>query len=430
MTSKPISSIKPSTRQNLSWLDRLFQKQLLLKLAQLEESELIFEDAVSSVKLGQPASQADQQLNAKVLIHDPDFYPRVALGGSVGAGEAYMDGLWDCDDLTTLIRILVRNRNVLDEMESGLARFSLPALKWLHHRNKNTKKGSRKNIAAHYDLGNEFFELFLDENMMYSSAAYRDNEHTLEHASDHKLLRICQKLQLCPDDHVLEIGTGWGGFAIFAAQNYGCRVTTTTISKEQYQLAQSRIKQAGLEDKIELLLEDYRNLDGQFDKLVSIEMIEAIGHQFINTYFRTCSERLRPNGMMLLQAITIEDQRYEQAIKSIDFIKKFIFPGSFIPCISAITKSVAESTDMRLFHLEDIGLSYARTLHEWRQRFESKLELVRAQGYPERFIRMWRFYLCYCEGGFLERSISDIQVLFTKPRNQRQEILPELGHQL
>ncbi|MGD2113022.1 MAG: cyclopropane-fatty-acyl-phospholipid synthase family protein, partial [Gammaproteobacteria bacterium] len=287
---------------------------------------------------------------------------------------------------------------------------------------RNTLRGSRRNIEAHYDLGNDLFELFLDETMMYSCGIFTRPGATLQEASEAKLDAICRKLQLGPDDHVLEIGTGWGGFALHAARHYGCRVTTTTISRQQYEHAAQRIRAAGLEDRITLLFDDYRLLEGSYDKLVSIEMIEAIGHRNFNTYFRKCSELLKPDGMMLLQSITIADQRYAQARNAIDFIQRYIFPGGCLPSNAALAGAVAGSTDMRIFDLQDIGPHYATTLRHWRKRFLSRIEQVRRLGYPERFIRMWEYYLCYCEGGFRQQSIGTVQLLLTRPGTLRQPL--------
>jgi cyclopropane-fatty-acyl-phospholipid synthase len=338
-----------------------------------------------------------------------------ALNGSVGAGEAYMDGLWDCDDLVALVRILVRNRDRLDAMETGTARLGGWLMQALHALTRNTRGGSRRNIAAHYDLGNPLFQLFLDQNLMYSSAVFEHQDEPLEVAATRKLDRICTKLGLSPGHHVVEIGTGWGGFALHAAAHYGCRVTTTTISREQYDLARERVAAAGLEDRVTLLLQDYRDLDGQYDRLVSIEMIEAIGHQYLDTYFAKVGALLKPDGQALIQAITIEDHRYAQALKSVDFIKRFIFPGSFIPSVSAMTGAIGRASDLRLFNLEDIGPSYALTLKAWRERFNAALPQVQALGYDRRFVRMWDFYLAYCEGGFRERSIGDVHLWLTRP---------------
>jgi len=362
-----------------------------------------------------------------VHVHDPRFYSEIAFGGSIGAGEAYMQGYWSVDDLTALVRILLQNRAVLDGMEGGAARVTAPLQQALHWAARNTRTGSRRNIAAHYDLGNEFFRLFLDPTLMYSSAVFERAGMTLEEASLAKLDRICRKLDLQPQDHVLEIGTGWGGFALHAARHYGCRVTTTTISRQQHELAQERIAAAGLGDRITLLFEDYRDLAGQYDKLVSIEMIEAVGHRYYDAYFRQCSALLKPAGMMLLQAITIADQHYDAARKSVDFIQRHIFHGSCIPSVTVMNDAVARVTDMRLYHLEDIGPHYATTLRHWRENLLANLDQVRALGYPEEFIRKWEFYFCYCEGGFAERAIGDVQMLLVKPWARPQPIVPPLS---
>ena len=330
-----------------------------------------------------------------------------------------MAGYWHADNLTLLIRLMARNRAVLDGMSGGAARLTAGARRLAHWLNRNTRSGSRRNIAAHYDLGNDFFALFLDERLMYSSAVFDHPDMSLEEASAAKLDLICRKLDLGPGDEVLEIGTGWGGFAIHAARYYGCRVTTTTISREQYALAAERVAEAGLEGQVELLFKDYRELEGQYDKIVSIEMIEAVGHAWYETFFRQCSSLLKPDGMMLLQAITIADQHYEAARRSVDFIQRYIFPGGALPSVSVICDTLARVTDMRLYHLEDIGPHYATTLRHWRERFLARLGEVRALGYPESFIRMWEFYLCYCEGGFAERTIGTVQALLTKPACRR-----------
>lgn len=402
-------------------IEIFLRKALFSKLRALKNAQIQITDPLGKTVLGELTEQA---IVVSVNVIDMEFYRKVALGGSIGAGETYMDGLWQVNDLTALVRILVRNRELLDDMEGGLATLANKLLKLWHIGNRNTTDGSRKNIAAHYDLGNDLFSLFLDSHEMYSSATFYQQDMSLEKASEAKLLRICNKLDLKQTDHLLEIGTGWGGFAVFAAKNYGCKVTTTTISEQQFQAAARRIHNAGLDDQITLLKEDYRNLQGKFDKLVSIEMIEAVGQQFLDTYLKCCAQLVKQNGLALIQAITIEDQRYQQALKSVDFIQRYIFPGSFIPCVSAIISSSARSTDLRLLNLEDQGDSYALTMRHWRENFLRNLEDVKKQGYSAEFIRMWEFYLAYCEGGFIEKSVSSVQVLFAKPQNRRQQWLP------
>jgi cyclopropane-fatty-acyl-phospholipid synthase len=350
-----------------------------------------------------------------MFVHDPSFYTDVFLGGSVGAGESYMAGCWTSDDLTQLIRIIIMNRNVFNELDRGMARVSAPANRLLHSLRTNTKEGSRKNIAAHYDLGNDFYSLFLDDTMTYSCGIFASPEYSLQDASIEKYDRICRKLQLTSRDHVLEIGGGWGGFAIHAAKNYGCRVTTTTISGEQYAYTKKRIQWEKLDDRVELVGKDYRDLRGKYDKLVSIEMIEAVGHQYLETFFSCCSRRLTEDGVMLLQAITIDDRAYESHIRSVDFIKRYIFPGSCIPSMTAISRAVENATDMRIAQIEDITPHYATTLRMWRERFFERIEDVRNLGYTESFIKMWEYYLCYCEAGFAERYLGDVQILLRKP---------------
>ncbi|MDH3282613.1 MAG: cyclopropane-fatty-acyl-phospholipid synthase family protein [Gammaproteobacteria bacterium] len=412
-----------SRQRPVGLLDRIAQQAVLQRLRHISFGSLLIHDDQEVHQFG---GGAHDGLHATIVVNDPCFYRQIAFAGTIGAGEAYMDGHFECSNLTAAVRLLLRNRQVLDGMDSSVTRITAPLHKAFHWLHRNTRSGSERNIAAHYDLGNELFELFLDETMMYSGAIFEKPDASLHDASLTKLDRICRKLDLRPDDHVVEIGTGWGGFAVHAATRYGCRVTTTTISKAQHEFTSRKIRKAGLSDRVTVLLKDYRDLTGSYDKLVSIEMIEAIGHQYLDTYFEKCSGLLKPSGMLLLQAITIADQRYEAAKGSVDFIQRYIFPGSFIPSVSAMTQAIARSTDMRLFHLEDIGPHYATTLRHWRERFGQRLSRVRELGYPESFIRMWEFYLCYCEGGFLERAIGDAQLLLIKPGCRREPITSAL----
>lgn len=405
------SIVQTGTAPRFGALDRFLRQRMQQQLAGFGHGQLVIQDALGTLQLG----QADSGPSVTLQIHDPGFYRALATHGSVGAGQAYMDGLWQCSDLVALIQLLVRNRDLLDGMETGSARLGGLAMKALHALRRNTREGSRRNIAAHYDLGNAFFGLFLSPDLMYSSACWEGAGDTLEAASRRKLDLICRKLALGPDDHVLEIGTGWGGFALHAARHYGCRVTTTTISREQHDLAAQRIAEAGLGGRITLLQSDYRDLSGQYDKLVSIEMIEAVGADFQDSYFGQIGRLLKPDGLALVQAITIEDHRYQQALKSVDFIKRHVFPGCFIPSVNAMLASKTRSSDLALIALEDFGLSYARTLQAWRERFLAQLPAVRAQGFDERFIRLWEFYLAYCEGGFRERSIGVSHLVLAKP---------------
>jgi cyclopropane-fatty-acyl-phospholipid synthase len=408
----------------LGALDRLLRQQLLKQLGQLRNGRLLLVEDGGQLEFGQTsANHPDLQIRIEIL--DPAFYRAVVTNGSVGAGEAFADGLWRCDDLVGLVQLLVRNRDVLDGMETGIAQLGGMAMRAWHALRRNTRSGSRRNIAAHYDLGNEFFALFLSSDLMYSSAIWTDESDTLETASAHKLEHICRKLDLTPADRVIEIGTGWGGFALYAARHYGCHVTTTTISREQHALASKRVLAEGVGDRVDLLLEDYRDLRGQYDKLVSIEMVEAIGAHHLDTYFNKLGALLRPDGLALVQAITIEDHRYAQALRSVDYIKRHIFPGSFIPSINALLASKTRASDLALTQMEDFGHSYALTLKAWRERFIAQLPKVRAQGFDERFIRQWEFYLAYCEGGFRQRATGVAQLLLAKPGNRRAALLPE-----
>ena len=393
-----------------SALERLLRRQVFGQLEQLRVGRVVLEDACGSAQFGPAGEPA-----VRIEVRSPRFYQAVASGGSVGAGEAYMAGHWSSDDLVGLVRTLVRNRELLDGMEMGMARFGAWALRGWHRLRRNSEAGSRRNIAAHYDLGNDFFSLFLSGDQMYSSAYWVDAGDNLETASRRKLDLVCSRLRLSAGDHLVEIGGGWGGLAVHAAEHYGCRVTTTTISREQYRAACDRSARAGVADRVTVLLEDYRNLTGSYDKLVSIEMLEAVGAQYLDTYFAKVGRLLKPGGLALLQAITIEDHRYQQALRAVDFIKRHVFPGSFIPSVAAILAAKTRASDLALVELEDFGLSYARTLAAWRERFRSRLPQVRALGFDERFVRMWDFYLAYCEGGFRERSIGVAHLLFAKP---------------
>lgn len=399
----------------LSTLARALRAGLFKQLAPMHHGHLLVEDPCGRTELGERGAA----LQARITVRDGRFYSAVAARGSVGAAEAYMEGLWSCDNLVALVRILVLNRQLLDGMERGPAQIGAWLLRAAHALKRNTRVGSRRNIAAHYDLGNEFFALFLSPDLMYSSALWEGADDTLPRASERKLARICDQLELAAGDHVLEIGSGWGGFAVYAAARHGCRVTTTTISREQQHLAQRRVHQAGLADRVTVLLEDYRSLQGRYDKLVSIEMIEAVGAQYLTTYFAQLGRLLSDRGLALVQAITIEDHRYAQALHSVDFIKRYVFPGSFIPSIQAMLEAKTRSCELALVHLEDFGLSYARTLEAWRHRFLGRLSEVRALGFDERFVRMWEYYLAYCEGGFRERSIGVVQMLLAAPGYRR-----------
>jgi cyclopropane-fatty-acyl-phospholipid synthase len=397
----------------------LLRRGVLRQLEQLRAGQLLIIEDGQRLLYGNSGAS----LLGEIHIHDPAVWGMVAGNGSIGAGEAFIHGYWSSPDLTAVVRVFVSNLEVLDGMERGLARLGRPLVQGLHWLNRNTRKGSQKNIAAHYDLGNELFEQFLDPTMMYSAAQFRSTDDSLEQAQLNKLERICQKLALRPEDHLLEIGTGWGSMALYAAQHYGCRVTTTTLSREQFAYTRERIDALGLQDRVTLLLEDYRDLSGQYDKLVSIEMIEAVGHRFLPTYFQQCARLLNDNGLMLLQAITIREQRYEQAKSSVDFIQRYIFPGGALPSVHKMLEIVGRDTDMNLLHMEDFGLHYARTLRLWHENFRRAHGRLTELGYDDYFLRLWEFYLCYCEGGFLERTIGTAQLLLAKPAAVAQPLL-------
>lgn len=353
--------------------------------------------------------------HGEVHVHDTDLYRRILTGGSIAAGETFIEGMWSSPDLTEVTRAFSANMAMLEAMSDKQNWLARLALKLSHWARRNTSTRSRENISAHYDLGNDFFSLFLDPSMMYSSAVFPSASADLASASQHKLKLICEDLELKAEDHLVEIGTGWGGMAIFAAEHYGCRVTTTTISRQQYDYTLEAVAQKGLEDQVTVLFDDYRDLQGQFDKLVSIEMIEAVGHQFYDTYFQKISHLLKPHGKAVIQAITITEQRYEQARDSVDFIKRYIFPGGCLPSLTVVSDALSRVTDMQMSNLRDIGRDYADTLKVWHASFLNKLDEVRAMGFDDRFIRMWRYYLSYCEGGFRERIIGTHQITLTKP---------------
>jgi cyclopropane-fatty-acyl-phospholipid synthase len=407
----------PAGAARPSYFDKLARRLVLSRLEGIRTGQIVIREQDERLEFGQLTD--DFPLAAQLQVNSPTFYSDIAFGGSIGAGEAYINGSWSTNDLTGLLQLLLRNRDVLESMDSGMARLSRPLQKALHALNRNTRKGSRKNIAAHYDLGNDFYSLWLDPKMMYSSAYFDGPDTPLEEAAIEKLDRICRKLELSENDSVMEIGTGWGGFAMHAATHYGCHVTTTTISQQQHDFASKAIADAGLQDKITLLFQDYRDLEGSFDKLVSIEMIEAVGHEYHDTFFRKCCDLLKPDGQMLLQAITIADQRYESYKKGVDFIKRYIFPGGCLTSITGMSRTMTEHTDMRVIHLEDIGPHYATTLRHWRNRFFAQIDKVRELDYSEEFIRMWEFYLCYCESAFVERAIGDVQMLIMRPGARR-----------
>lgn len=411
-------------RRRTSRLQRLAQAVLFSRLERLQEGRIDILEGEECARFG--TRGAAPSLMAVVTVEDPRFYTQVLLGGTIGASESYMAGHWNCADLAVLLRLILRNRKVFLALDRTWEKVRSPLDKVYHRLRRNTRAGSRYNIEAHYDLGNDFYGLFLDKTMTYSCGLFEAPGTTLEQASVAKYDRICRKLRLTPEDHLLEIGTGWGGFALHAATQFGCQVTTTTVSQARFDYAAERIRRAGVENRVELLLQDYRDLRGRYDKLVSIEMIEAVGHQYLETFLGTCSSLLKEDGMMVLQAITIEDQVYDLHTKTADFIKRYIFPGSCIPSLTAICHALTGATDMRLSHLEEITPHYVQTLRHWRQNFFDNLEAIRALGYTDQFIRMWEYYLCYCEAGFQERYIRDVQAVFMKPRCRTQLPIPML----
>jgi cyclopropane-fatty-acyl-phospholipid synthase len=405
----------------LSLISRVAKHLAYQQLAQLGHGRLVIREAgAEDLVFG---DGDDRYPQAELVIYNHSTWRDLVTGGSIGAAESFVAGDWSSPDLTALLRFFTRNIDTMNRFEDRFAWISKPALKALHWLNRNTPEGSRKNISAHYDLGNDLFRLFLDPTMMYSSAIYPREDATLDEAAVHKLDTICRKLDLRPEDRVVEIGTGWGGFAIHAAKHYGCHVTTTTISREQLELAKARVKAEGLEDKITLLFDDYRDLQGQFDKLVSIEMIEAVGPQFLDSYLSQISHLLKPDGLALIQAINMPEQRYHRALKNVDFIQRYIFPGSFIPSFGAILGSMNRGSDLVLTHAEDFGFHYARTLRDWCDRFMARRQELEQLGYDQAFQRLWHFYFAYCEAGFSERAIGVAHLVMAKPANKRANIL-------
>lgn len=417
---------QPEGSASLSnWRVTLMRQLVFRQMEKMQWGRVTVIDPWGTQSFGEVCSRCP--LHVTLHVHDPGLYRSMVFGGSIGVAESYMSGEWSVSNLTHLVRIFVINRELLDGMEGGVARLGVLLHQLFHRARRNSKSGSRRNISAHYDLGNDFYELFLDPTMMYSAAIFEHPEQSLHEASVAKLDRICQKLALSPEDRVVEIGTGWGGFALHAAQHYGCHVTTTTISQEQFRMAQNRVLKAGLEDRVTVLLQDYRDLEGTYDKLVSIEMIEAVGHEYYPQFFSKCNSLLKPDGLGLIQAITIDDRQYEVAKNTVDFIQRYIFPGGCLPSVSVMGDMVREHTDLRVTHLEDLTRHYALTLKHWRQCFLERLDDVRALGYSEEFIRMWEYYFCYCEGGFQERFIGVVHMMLAKPWNRQQEVLPPLS---
>jgi cyclopropane-fatty-acyl-phospholipid synthase len=349
-----------------------------------------------------------------IVVHNKKIFTKVLIAGTTGAADSFIQGHWETDDLAKLIQIIIANENVFKKVDSKLTLFMQNIINLFAVLRRNNKNTAKKNTLMHYDLGNEFFSLFLDKKMMYSCALYPAEVIDLDAAATYKLRTICDALQLTPEDHLLEIGSGWGGLSFFAAQEYGCKVTTTTISDKQYAYVKGEIERRGLQSQINILNEDYRDLKGQYDKLVSIEMIEAVGAKFFKTFFTKCDALVKPGGLFFLQAITINDGSYESARKNIDFIKKYIFSGGCLPSLSVINKAIATNTQMQLVNCYDIGSHYVKTLQDWMAKFLDSIAEIKALGFSDQFIRTWYFYFCYCIAGFQHAYISDIHALWQK----------------
>lgn len=409
-----VVSMSEGASNTLGFFDRTAKQMITGQLGELREGQLQIIDRVGTTVYGQPSD-----LFVTMHVREPRFFRHAVLGGTLSVAESYLNGDWDCDDLTALFRLFVRNMNAADQIDRGVSRVAQWSHRLYHWWHANSKQGSRRNIEAHYDLGNDFFRLWLDDTMAYSSGVFQHGDASLQEASVEKFDRVCRKLELTPEDHLLEIGTGWGGMAMHAAGQYGSRVTTTTISKRQLEYARERVELAGLQHLVTLQHDDYRDLRGEFDHLVSIEMIEAVGHRYLDDYFRQCGRLVRSTGSFVLQAIVMPERVHANYLKCVDFIQRYVFPGGCLPSVGSILASVGRTTDFRLAHVEDMAPHYSRTLKLWRETFEQRLEVVREQGYSERFIRLWRYYLAYCEAVFAERHVGVVQIRLDKPKCRR-----------
>ncbi len=405
-------------------VDNFCRSILMKKFRELRFGSLELEDRSGHGITSEIFGDRGAAIRVRVIIHNSRFYSRTLLGGSIGNAESYVDGDWDSEQLADLVRLFVLNRDVLQGIDDGIGSLLQPIQKYFHGLHRNTVEGARENIRSHYDIGNDFFKLFLDESMMYSSGIFPRKDASLYEASLNKVATVVAKLQLKPTDHLIEIGTGWGTLAIFAAKTYGCRVTTTTISQEQFDFALNQVREAGLEDRVTVLFEDYRKLTGVYDALISVEMIEAVGLDHLETYFQKCSSLVKANGLVVLQAITIRDQNYQAARKSVDFIQRHIFPGCGIPSIHAMMNAVTSQTDLALIHQEDFSEDYAETLRHWSVRLRRNEHEITKLGYPEFLHRLWQYYFAYCEGGFRERAIGLSQLVFSKPGYRSKNYLP------
>lgn len=398
-----------------SWFDKRCRNLVHSVLSKLTYGKLeVVESTQHHIFPSQPQTDNPDLIEGKIQIHDLSVYRDFVKGGSIGVAEAYIAGKWSSPNLTNVIRIFAKAQQQTDQLDSKKSLYNTIKNKLFHKHNRNTQLGSKRNILAHYDLGNELYTRFLDPKMMYSSAIYPSPTTSLEYAQLYKLQTICERLSLKSTDHLLEIGTGWGGLAIYAAQRYGCKVTTTTISDAQYEYAQEKVNGLDLQDKITLLKKDYRELTGSFDKVVSIEMIEAVGYEFLPSFFKQCNARLKPGGKLLIQSITIADQRFQHYKNNVDFIQKYIFPGGFLPSVNVLSEHITHNTDLVIENLQDIGLDYAKTLADWRQAFLANWNELTQFGYDQEFKRLWLYYFAYCEGAFLERSISTVHLVARK----------------
>lgn len=413
----PLEMSNAKSSEQFRLLDRFARRLLKNQLSEIRGGEIVLSDRQGCDHFGERSG-----IKAVCSIHQPRFYRAALLGGTLSIAQSYIDGDWDCDDLTSLFRIFVRNIQTTTRLDNWLSSIISFGHRLFHWSRKNSLRGSRKNISAHYDLGNDFFRLWLDESLAYSSGIFPHTHATMHDASIEKFDRICRKLNLRPDDEVLEIGGGWGGFAIHAAGHYDCRVTTTTISKEQFEIARERIQRAKLGDRITLLPKDYRELTGKYDKIVSIEMIEAVGHQYLDDFFKRCNDLLKPDGSLALQAIVMPESRHREYLRSVDFIQRFVFPGGSLPSVSSLLESIGRTSDLRLVHAEELAPHYAKTLHHWRQSFEDQVEAVKDQGFSDQFTRLWKYYLCYCEALFEERHIGVMQLQFDRQHGRHDPI--------
>ena len=399
-----------ASSKNSTFLSSIFKKGVMNKFKHLQYGSIKILEGDEVLSFGDLGSND----KVTVTIHSNEFYVFLGSGGVTGVAEAYMAGYWTADNLVLLLQIVLKNKKILLSLDSGFAKLISPINKLIHWSKQNTLKGSKQNILAHYDLSNDFYKLWLDPTMTYSCGYFNNDSVSLEQASIEKIDRICRKLKLNENDHILEIGTGWGSFSLYAAKQYGCTIDTVTISDAQYEYASGKIESSGLGSKINIFNKDYRKIEGQYDKIVSIEMIEAVGHQFIPEYFSKISSLLKEDGLLAIQGITYNDQNFEQYKNSVDFIKKYIFPGSCLISVAQISDVIKEYTDLAIVDMEDITKHYAETLNRWKVNFMNVIPEVKKMGFSEAFIKMWEFYFVFCEAGFLERNIGDVQLVFSK----------------